>query len=228
MNRSSLPALFVLMLFLLSSCGVTNRAGSSTTARYSSPTVKTSSEDLSAIETGVASWYGPDFHGRQTANGEKYDMHGITAAHRTLPFNTEVLVENLDNGKTVQVRINDRGPFAKDRIIDLSRGAAEKVDMIGPGTARVRIYVVGGADNLPTDLKRAQYTVQLGSYNNLEAAEKKSKEIRSSYVKEVTVNGETFYRVYFGDFYNPAIALEAQQRLEGLGHEGFVKQKGND
>ena len=85
----------------------------------------------------MASWYGPDFHGRQTANGEKYDMNAMTAAHRTLPFNTMVLVENLDNGRSVKVRINDRGPFAKGRIIDLSKAAAEKMDMIGPGTARV-------------------------------------------------------------------------------------------
>ncbi|MBO6523429.1 MAG: septal ring lytic transglycosylase RlpA family protein [Balneolaceae bacterium] len=224
MNRLSLPAFLLAILFLLNACGVTNRMGSGTSDSISSRSTK----DISAIETGVASWYGPDFHGRQTANGEKYDMNGLTAAHRTLPFNTQVLVENLDNGKSIQVRINDRGPFAKDRIIDLSKGAAEKVEMIGPGTARVRIYVVGGTENLPENIKKAQYTVQLGSYNDRAAAEKKSDEIRSSYVEEVTVKGEKYYRVYFGDFYNPAIALEAQQRLEGLGHKGFVKQKGND
>ncbi len=224
MNRLSFPAFLLAILFLLNACGVTNRMGSGASESISSRSAK----DINAIETGVASWYGPDFHGRQTANGEKYDMNGLTAAHRTLPFNTQVLVENLDNGKSIQVRINDRGPFAKDRIIDLSKGAAEKVEMIGPGTARVRIYVVGGADNLPENIKKAQYTVQLGSYNDRAAAEKKSDEIRSSYVEEVTVKGTKYYRVYFGDFYNPAIALEAQQRLEGLGHKGFVKQKGND
>ncbi|GAB5410804.1 MAG: hypothetical protein BalsKO_31690 [Balneolaceae bacterium] len=216
---------FVLFSILfLASCGVTNR-GISTS---SNSNTSRSSEDISAIETGEASWYGPDFHGRQTANGEKYDMNGLTAAHRTLPFNTQVLVENLDNGKTVEVRINDRGPFAKDRIIDLSKGAATKVDMIGPGTARVRIYIIGDNENLPSNIKEAKYTVQLGSFADKASAEKKSAEIRSSYVQEVSVNGETLYRVYFGDFYNPAIALEAQKRLEGLGHEGFVKQVGND
>ncbi len=223
MNRLSSSAFLLAILLFFSACGVTNRTNSGISGSNSSR-----SSDISAIETGVASWYGPDFHGRQTANGEKYDMNGITAAHRTLPFNTQVLVENLDNGKSVQVRINDRGPFAKDRIIDLSKGAAEKVEMIGPGTARVRIYIVGGAENLPDNIKKAQYTVQLGSYTDRATAEKKSDEIRSSYVEEVTVKGKKYYRVYFGDFYNPAIALEAQQRLEGLGHEGFVKQKGND
>lgn len=213
------------MLLFLTSCGVSNRGVSSSD---SSSLSRSQKKNISAIETGEASWYGPDFHGRLTANGEKYDMNGLTAAHRTLPFNTQVLVENLDNGKSVQVRINDRGPFAKDRIIDLSKGAATAVDMIGPGTAHVRIYLVGNNNGLPENLKEAKYTVQLGSYADRESAEKKSDEIRSSYVQEVTVNNKTVYRVYFGDFYNPAIAREAQQRLEGLGHEGFVKQVGND
>ena len=82
------------------------------------------------IETGVASWYGPNFHGKLTANGEIYNMHELTAAHKTLPFNSIVRVENLSNGKSVIVRINDRGPFVKNRIIDLSRKAAQEIDMI--------------------------------------------------------------------------------------------------
>ena len=91
------------------------------------------------IEEGRASWYGPNFHGNLTANGERFDMRKLTAAHRTLPFNTVLKVKNLDNGKEVMVRINDRGPFAKNRIIDLSRRAATKIDMIGTGTARVAL-----------------------------------------------------------------------------------------
>jgi rare lipoprotein A len=94
----------------------------------------------------VASYYADDFHGRKTANGEVFDMHALTAAHRALPFNTRVLVTNLDNGKTVVVRINDRGPFVKGRIIDLSYGAAKSVGMIGPGTARVRLNVLEMGD----------------------------------------------------------------------------------
>ena len=93
-------------------------------------------------ETGVASWYGEPFHGRRTASGETYDMRQLTAAHPSLPFGTRVRVRNLDTGKEVEVRINDRGPFTKARIIDLSRRAAEAVDLIGPGTARVRVTVV--------------------------------------------------------------------------------------
>ena len=91
---------------------------------------------------GNASWYGPKFHGRRTANGEKYNMNGITAAHKTLPFNSVVRVTNLRNGKRVDVRINDRGPFIKGRIIDLSRGAAKKIDMINDGVVPVKLEVL--------------------------------------------------------------------------------------
>ena len=93
-------------------------------------------------ETGVASWYGDPYHGRKTASGEVYDMNRFTAAHQSLPFGTWVEVANLTNGKRVTVRITDRGPFVHGRIIDLSRAAAERVDMLGPGTARVRLRVV--------------------------------------------------------------------------------------
>jgi rare lipoprotein A len=91
---------------------------------------------------GVASYYADEFDGRPTSNGETYDMHALTAAHRTLPFNTRVRVTNLSNGRSVVVRINDRGPFVSDRIIDLSYRAAEELSMVGPGTARVRIEIV--------------------------------------------------------------------------------------
>lgn len=94
-------------------------------------------------ETGVASWYGEPFHGRTTASGEVYDMNRLTCAHRTLPFGTRLHVRNLENGRTVVVRVNDRGPFVNDRIVDLSRRAAQELELIGPGTARVRITVVG-------------------------------------------------------------------------------------
>jgi len=90
----------------------------------------------------MASYYSKEFEGRLTANGERFDVHALTAAHRTLPFNTRVKVVNLSNGLEVYVRINDRGPFKKDRIIDLSYAAAEKIGLIGPGTAEVKIEVV--------------------------------------------------------------------------------------
>ncbi|HID69072.1 MAG TPA: septal ring lytic transglycosylase RlpA family protein, partial [Desulfobacterales bacterium] len=94
-------------------------------------------------ETGIASWYGSDFHGRATSNGETYNMHDITAAHKLLPMHTMLLVTNLDNGKKTVVRVNDRGPFVQGRIIDLSLGAAKKIGLVRSGTARVKIIALG-------------------------------------------------------------------------------------
>jgi rare lipoprotein A len=94
-------------------------------------------------QRGVASWYGLPFHGRTTANGETYDMNGMTAAHRTLPFGTVLHVTSLDNGRTVTVRVNDRGPYVSGRLVDLSRGAAERLGMLETGIANVSIKVVG-------------------------------------------------------------------------------------
>ena len=94
------------------------------------------------VEVGVASWYGPNFDGKLTASGEIFNMYELTAAHRTLPFNTILRVTRLDNGKSVVVRINDRGPFKKDRIIDLSYAAALEIDLISSGTALVKVEVL--------------------------------------------------------------------------------------
>jgi rare lipoprotein A len=118
-------------------------------------------------ETGVASWYGDPYHGRQTSSGEIYDMHQMTAAHRTLPFGTWVKVYNQDNGRTVEVRIADRGPFVDNRIIDLSRAAAEAIAMIVPGTARVRLEVIP-----PKAVEVAQYVVQVGVFADAANAER--------------------------------------------------------
>lgn len=104
----------------------------------------------SMTEEGVASYYADEYNGRKTSNGETYDMYKMTAAHRTLPFNSMVLVTNTTNGKSVTVRINDRGPFKKDRVIDLSLSAAQKIEMIGPGTANVWLEVVELGDTTVT------------------------------------------------------------------------------
>ncbi len=203
----------------------TNNPANNETNDYSSPQIITQNlpAGVAFIQTGIASWYGPDFQGRNTANGEVYDMNEMTAAHKSLPFDTQVIVENVTNGKRIQLRINDRGPYAKNRVIDLSRAGSEAIEMIGPGTAPVKIFVLddGTGNVYPTT---PHYTVQLGSYDNRAAAEQKSAQILSSYVAEVQVNGMNYYRVYFGDFENPVIAIEAMNRLKGLGHEGFIKQ----
>lgn len=106
-------------------------------------------DDHDYRETGTASWYGPNFHGKPTANGERFDQNALTAAHRTLPMPSWVTVENLDNGREVMVRVNDRGPFAHNRIIDVSRRAAQLLGMEGAGVARVRVTRVYPDDTEP-------------------------------------------------------------------------------
>jgi len=118
-------------------------------------------------ETGVASWYGHPYHGRPAADGEIYDMETMVAAHRTLPFQTWVRVYDLDNNKTVEVRIIDRGPFVDGRIIDLSHAAARAIDMVGPGLARVRMEVISA----PIDTGPAIFVVQVGAFESRTAAE---------------------------------------------------------
>ena len=123
--------------------------------------------DTAYTQTGNASWYGPGFHGRQAANGETYDQHALTAAHRTLPFGTLVEVTRRDTGHRVVVRITDRGPFVRGRIIDLSHEAARRLHAIGPGVVPVRLRIAA----LPQDAPGAgAYTVQLGHFQDPERA----------------------------------------------------------
>jgi len=182
------------------------------------------------VDSGVASWYGPKFHGKMTANGERYDMDKLTAAHRTLPFNTYVKVVNQDNGESVIVRINDRGPFRKNRVIDLSRAAARKIDMLGHGTAHVKLYVVKGYVPHPstTDVKNETYTVQLGSFRERSNAEEKARLINGSKVVKVKVKRHTFYRIYYGRYTNKEKAEEERKDLHDRGYFGYVKQLEND
>jgi rare lipoprotein A len=152
----------------------------------------------SYVEHGVASWYGEPFHGRRAANGEIYDMNLMTAAHRTLPFNTLVRVTNLSNGEHVDVRITDRGPFVDDRIIDLSRAAAQAIDMVGPGTAPVRLEILSVMSNPAA----GRFGVQVGAFADRTNAERLRDQLSVKY-QPVTVqntigpNGP-LYRVRVG------------------------------
>jgi rare lipoprotein A len=121
------------------------------------------SEDPSYRAEGVASWYGRDFHGRLTANGEVYDMHSISAAHTTLPLPSYVRVTNLDNGRSIVVRVNDRGPYARSRVIDLSIGTAKALDFYSRGLARVRVEYVGRAPVEGSDDEMLMATLREGS-----------------------------------------------------------------
>jgi rare lipoprotein A len=128
-------------------------------------------------ETGVASWYGHPYHGRLAANGEIYDMEKLTAAHRTLPLNTWVRVENLANRKSVDVRIIDRGPFVDGRIIDLSHAAARQIDLLGPGTGRVRLVVF----REPQTIAPALFGVQVGAFAQRANADRLRARMAASY-----------------------------------------------
>lgn len=166
-------------------------------------------------EEGIASWYGPKFHGRKTSNGEVFNMYDLTAAHRVLPMNTKVKVTNLKNGKVVELRINDRGPFAKNRIIDLSFAAAKAIDMIGPGTAQVRVDAVGSLSRVEMT---GNYYVQVGSFSSRKNAEKLMQELkntgyRKSRLQEFSRNSERLWRVQAGKFDNLLAAEDARQKL---------------
>ena len=185
----------------------------------------------SVIESGEASWYGPGFHGKQTANGETYNQDALTAAHRTLPFNTVVRVVNRNNGKSVDVRINDRGPYARGRIIDLSREAARRIDMIESGIAPVRLILVRSEQPLrtrgPGNIRQEEFTIQLGSFNRRSDAESYAKQIRNSRVVSARVDENRVYRVYYGRYRSTGEASRDLNRLERNGHKGYVRQVQN-
>jgi rare lipoprotein A len=128
-------------------------------------------------EEGIASWYGHPYHGRMAANGEIYDMEKMTAAHCTLPFNTWVRVYDLDNNRTTEVRITDRGPFVSGRIIDLSHAAARQLEMIGPGVARVRIEVI----RTPLEAVAGLFAVQVGAFRDRANAERLRSRMEARY-----------------------------------------------
>ncbi len=179
------------------------------------------------IESGIASWYGPKFHGKKTANGERFDQNELTAAHRTLPFNSIIKVVNSDNGSSVIVKINDRGPFAKNRIIDLSKKAAEEIDIIRKGTGHVKLILLSSNSKLPTNIKVAHYTVQIGSFANIQDAVKFSANINDSRIVEANINRKVFYRIYVGLFEEESEAETLRNYLITKGYDGFVKHVEN-
>jgi len=196
------------------------------------------------VERGVASWYGKKFHGRKTSSGEPYDMHSMTAAHKTLPLPTYVRVENLNNGRSVVVKVNDRGPFVNDRIIDLSFAAAEKLGIVGPGIARVEISVVdSGTSSSPTQqvtrpVVRAvplagntaadvPLFIQMGSFGSEINALNLLRELESANEKAVAVSQlETsdglFYRVRVGPLFDVG---EANAVIRRLNQKGFTSTR---
>ena len=171
---------------------------------------------------GYASWYGPDFDGKATSNGETYNMYGMTAAHKTLPMNTIVRVTNRNNGKSAVVRVNDRGPFVGTRIIDLSKAAASKIDMIGTGTAPVTLEVLGfysknkkkykqkippkkELDSTPEQKTLDSFALQIASFSKIEGAIKVQEKYDNTdgyrtVIKDITRDNTRLFKVYLKGF----------------------------
>ena len=169
-------------------------------------------------EVGEASWYGIEERGRPTASGEPMDPGALTAAHRTLPFGTIVEVTNLATGVTVQVRINDRGPFVGSRVIDLSHEAARRLGMVREGVAPVRLTVA----NIPP---RIPFTVQVAAFGRRQTAEEFSRKLRDDGYSGVEVTpGDGVHRVRVGRFLKRSDAELAARALRGHGYDALVVQ----
>ena len=174
-------------------------------------------------EEGVASWYGPQFHAKRTASGEVYNMYDLTAAHRILPMQTKIRVTNLENGKAVVLRVNDRGPFVGNRIVDLSYKAAQELDVVRPGLARVRVEALG---RWPGGIP-GRFFVQVGSFTQRENAARLMQEMRGrgyagSRVVQAEIDGQTFWRVQVGEFGNLDKAKAARSQIARQTPGAFV------
>jgi rare lipoprotein A len=196
--------LLILIVYGLSGCGGGPPKYAASPADY----------PVGYVERGYASWYGPGFHGNKTASGEVYDSHRLTAAHRTLPMGTVVQVRSLTNGRRVTVRINDRGPFVRGRIIDLSLAAAQALAMTGPGIDQVEVQVVGhrGRPGVLGALR-----VQVASFGEQANAQALARQLKGTYsdVRIVTVelSSGRHYRVQVGQFASVHQAEELAELL---------------
>ncbi len=190
-------------------------------------------------EEGIASWYGKAFHGKKTANGEVYNMYGISAAHKTLPLGTMVRVHNLENNKKLNVRINDRGPFIEGRIIDLSYEAAKLLGVAAPGTARVKIAAMNivQSDNIisnkkkkPIEFKEGDFYIQVGAFKERQNAEslKRTIPIKNKTILTTTEeqNGVIYHKVKVVGIKTFTKALEYERYLLNRGYKGmFIVSK---
>jgi rare lipoprotein A len=187
------------------------------------------------VQRGIASWYGTKFHGRPTSSGEVYNMHAMTAAHKTLPIPVYVHVKNLDNGRSLVVRVNDRGPFVAGRIIDLSYAAAKKLGVDGPGTANVEISTVGPGQALPTSVVRTiplskdlqpeiPLFIQMGSFSSHVNASNLVKNLldaneSTAQISRLQTNSGLYYRVRVGPLYDIDEANAIVRRLKNKGFQ---------
>jgi len=185
--------------------------------------------DSRVSQTGIASWYGPGFHGKATASGDVYNQNDMTAAHQTLPLGSKVMVTNMENGRAAEVFVNDRGPFAKGRIIDLSYAAAQSIDMVGPGTALVRLDLLESPVPLRAIRPTLDYTLQLGSFSQLENAQQLRDRVVKSFdsvmITPLQSKDTTYYRVHLGNFSNRSAAEEMARQISQAGYSVIIMEK---
>ncbi len=177
-------------------------------------------------QVGIASWYGIEEHNNYAASGEKFSKYAYTAAHKSLPMGTVVRVTNLENGRDVVVKINDRGPFVGDRIIDLSHAPAKAIDMIQKGTVKVKVEVMSTPSSRSGSYFDANYTVQVGSYKERASAVNVKKRLDIEYdevrIETVKVNGDDYHRVRVGRYSSEKDAKKAASKLRKRGYGGNV------
>lgn len=189
---------------------------------------KTLASSHGFVQYGKASWYGKKFHGRKTANGERYDMYGMTAAHKNLPFGTVLRVTNMTNKRSVIVRVNDRGPFVAGRIIDLTHTAAKKLDMIGPGTAQVKIEAIGGPGQTAVASskknKSGTFYVQIGSFGDKFNAQTLKQQVvrdgRSCRLQQDVRS--SIWKVHVGPYFTYTAAERAKKSLKSKFSGAFI------
>jgi rare lipoprotein A len=171
------------------------------------------------VQTGIASWYGEEFHGKSTSSHEIYDMNDLTAAHNSLPLGTYVMVTNLDNGQSVVVRINDRGPFVKNRVIDLSYAAARAIDLVGPGTAPVKLEVLR---NLSPPAAAQKFSVQVGSFASRLNAAALERELKKNFPGVYIALYKTPSQTYFRVRIKAGSSEDARSIAENLAARGYT------
>ncbi len=188
------------------------------------PPEKIEKRDTKGVQYGVASWYGPDFHGKQTSSGEIYDMYQLTCAHNTLPLGTTVIVTNIENGRSIELKVNDRGPFVKERIIDLSYAAARILGIYEKGTAFVKVETIG-----PWIEEVQRFTLQVGSFADETNAQKLADNLRRNfdnvYVATVETSTQKYYRVRVGQFDTKDLALNTAEKLSQMGYKVLVTSR---
>lgn len=176
-------------------------------------------------EEGLASWYGHPYHGRRTSNGEVYDMYQVSAAHREIPLGSWVEVINLSNGRSLTVRINDRGPFVDGRIIDLSYAAASLLGVTGPGVVPVRVRLTHAPQG-SSKPDPGRFSVQVGSFtaeaNALALKAELEQKASGVHLVKAQVGGEVYYRIRIGQFASRAEAKRAAERLASLGYRVLI------